>query len=350
MSFDVTAVDLSALRELLRRWTDEAARLTQSGTRAPARRNGTTGPDSGEAEGLGPGALTLTFGFGPSLFEQDGDDRFGLADQRPAQLAPIPAIAGDELQPGRSGGDICVQGCAANSQLLFHAFHTLRIAAEGLAVPRWMQTGFLPPFEAMNDAPATPRNLMGFKDGTNNIRGDDQHAMDNHVWIGRSASPHWMRDGTYLVARRIRILLDVWDNLSVAQQEEVVGRHKLTGAPLTGRRESDDVNLGLRRNGAHAIPLDAHIRLASPTTNAGVRLLRRSYNYNDGIDQATSQVDAGLFFISFQRDPQKQFAAIQRRLSVHDAMAKHLSHTGSAVFACPPGVASGRYIGQALMG
>jgi deferrochelatase/peroxidase EfeB len=79
-----------------------------------------------------------------------------------------------------------------------------------------------------------------------------------------------------------------------------------------------------------------------------VRILRRGYSYNDGVDPATSQIDAGLFFICFQRDPVRQFTAIQERLGVNDALAKHLSHTSSAVFACPPGATPGGYVGARL--
>ena len=36
-------------------------------------------PDSGEAHGLPPARLTLTFGFGTGLFLKEGQDRYGLA-------------------------------------------------------------------------------------------------------------------------------------------------------------------------------------------------------------------------------------------------------------------------------
>jgi deferrochelatase/peroxidase EfeB len=48
-----------------------------------------------------------------------------------------------------------------------------------------------------------------------------------------------------------------------------------------------------------------------PKTNNGAQLLRRSYSHNDGIDADTGQIDAGLLFLCFQRDPHRQFAAIQ---------------------------------------
>ena len=54
----------------------------------------------------------------------------------------------------------------------------------------------------------------------------------------------------------------------------------------------------------------------------------------------------GLFFICFQRDPE-QFETIQRRLS-SDILNEYIVHTSSAVFAVPPGVAEGGFVGESL--
>jgi deferrochelatase/peroxidase EfeB len=320
-AFDLSAASANDLQQLLRRWSDAAAALH-------AGRRVASSPDPGEADGLGAASLTLTFGLGPTLFERDGEDVLGLRDRLPAQLEQIPALPGDELQDHRSEGDLCVQACANDPQVAFHAIHALTRAAHGVAVPRWSQAGFLPRHRPARGA----RNLMGFKDGTNNIRPSDQTQMRRNVWVNGEDHPAWMHGGSYLVSRRIRMLLDVWDGLTTDQQQEVVGRRKDTGARLRPAQ----------------VPAHAHVKLAAARNNDGVRILRRGYSYNDGIDPATSQIDAGLFFICFQRDPARQFTAIQGRLGVDDALAKHLSHTSSAVFACPPGAAPGGYVGEGL--
>lgn len=147
---------------------------------------------------------------------------------------------------------------------------------------------------------------MGFKDGTNNVRGEDTEAMEEHVWEQAGDGPPWMDGGTYLVARRIKILLDVWD----------------------------------------ATSLDAHVRLSSP--ESGQRILRRGYSFSEPSEPSSGQIDAGLFFISFQRDPLRQFVPIQRRLTESDALNRHIQHTASAVFACPPGVRPGGFVGEGL--
>jgi deferrochelatase/peroxidase EfeB len=154
--------------------------------------------------------------------------------------------------------------------------------------------------------------------------------------------------GTYLVVRRIRMLLDVWDGLDPAAQERIIGRHKHTGAPLGGRRESDPVDLDARTEGAPTVPVDAHIRLAAAQANGGARLLRRGYSYSDGVDPYTQQLDAGLVFLCFQRDPRRQFVTLQRKLGAHDALRRHTSHTGSALFACPPGAQASGFVGDGL--
>jgi deferrochelatase/peroxidase EfeB len=180
---------------------------------------------------------------------------------------------------------------------------------------------------------------MGFKDGTNNIRAEDVELMRRHVWVD---SPGWMRGGTYMVTRRIRMLIEVWDRASLQDQEQTIGRLKESGAPLGGRDEMDPVN-------AAKLPVDAHVRLAEPAANGGERILRRGYSFTDGMDADLGQLDAGLFFICFQRDPAKQFVAIQRRLGGMDALNEYIKHTGSAVFAVPPGVLPGGYVGEGLL-
>jgi deferrochelatase/peroxidase EfeB len=96
------------------------------------------------------------------------------------------------------------------------------------------------------------------------------------------------------------------------------------------------------------IPLDSHIRLASPVNNGGQAILRRGYSYGEGIEPATGELDAGLLFIGFQRSPRRQFIPLQRRLSSSDALSRFTVHTSSAIFACPPGALPGGFPGELL--
>ena len=193
--------------------------------------------DTGEAVGLGPANLTITVGFGPSLF----DDRFGLAGERPAALRPIPRLPADELDPKISNGDLCIQACANDPQVAFHAVRNMTKIAQGVAVMRWCQLGFGKTSRTGADQ-QTPRNLMGFKDGTNNILNDDAEALEQFVWVGDEA-PEWMRGGSYLVSRRIRMLIEPWDRTFLEEQEDVFGRLKESGAPIGGSAEKETVDL-----------------------------------------------------------------------------------------------------------
>jgi deferrochelatase/peroxidase EfeB len=350
-SFDFLGADTRALRELLRAWSDAARPMTAGqpvGT--PAGEPLLPPQDTGEALGLPPSRLTVTIGLGTELFERDGDDRLGLRAHMPAGLRPLGPLPGDQLDPARSGGDLCVQACGDDPQVAFHAVRTLLRIGRGQVELRWLQLGF-DANTATTTAGATPRNLMGFKDGTNNIKVDETDRLDRFVWLDGGERQAWMRGGTFLVARRIRMLIETWDHSPLDEQERTIGRCKLSGAPFGARREHDVPDLDARgADGQPTIPLDAHIRLASPRTNRGATILRRGYAYTDGIDPRTGLLDAGLFFIAFQRDPQAQFAAIQRKLGALDALAEYVQHTGSGLFAVPPGARAGGYVGQALLG
>ncbi|MDX6665377.1 MAG: deferrochelatase/peroxidase EfeB [Solirubrobacteraceae bacterium] len=348
-ALDLTLGSAGELRDLLRTWTHAAERMTRGLPAGDPGSDPLAPPeDTGEALDLPVARLTVTIGLGPGVFEQGGDDRFGLAARRPAALRPVGPLPSDELEPGRSSGDLCVQACADDPQVAFHAVRNLTRLARGAAELRWTQLGF-GRTSSVTSAQGAARNLQGFKDGTNNLHGDDDASMRRHVWLGADEPQAWVRGGTILVARRIRMLIEAWDRTGLDDQEQTIGRFKLTGAPLNGHREHDTVDLAA--TGPHAQPLigpDAHIRLASPASNAGAALLRRGYSFTDGIDPASGQLDAGLFFIAFQRDPQRQFAAIQQRLGSSDSLNEYIRHTGSAVFAIPPGTRPGGFVGEGL--
>jgi deferrochelatase/peroxidase EfeB len=255
-------------------------------------------------------------------------------------------MPGESLEPERSDGDLCVQACADDPQVAFHAVRNLTRIARGVATLRWSQIGF-GRTSSTSKIQQTPRNLMGFKDGTNNIKAEDGGLLDQYVWAQPGDEPAWMRDSTCLVARRIRMLIEVWDRSSLRDQEQTIGRHRVSGAPLGSEDEFDPVDLEAKGSeGRPLIPTDSHVRLSQE--NLDERILRRGYSFTDGMDQKRGQLDAGLFFIAFQRDPRKQFVPLQRRLAENDALNEYVSHTGSALFACPPGTKEGGYLGETL--
>jgi deferrochelatase/peroxidase EfeB len=319
------------------------------------------GPDGASALGLAPARLTITFGFGAGLFMKDGVDRYGLAAKRPEALVDLPKFNGDQqLQGARTGGDISVQACADDPQVAFHAIRELDRLSYGAAQIRWAQAGFLP----QTPPGETPRNLMGFKDGTINpplgrapTTPDAPRGFDDVVWVGEEG-PDWMRGGSYVVARRIRISLEHWDRTEVDFQEQVIGRHKYSGAPIgkSGEREPLDLDRA-DKDGNPLIADNAHVRLGAAAVNDGAQILRRAYSYNDGVSFTAERwppwrqgmlYDAGLFFVAYQRDPRTGFIKIYDAMSKLDALNQFTTHTGGGLFACPAGVCEGEFIGQRL--
>ena len=340
VALDVVSDDPQRLRDLLKAWTIAAERMTYGAEAAPGGAVG-GGPwdvpeDTGEALGLPPSALSITIGYGPSLF----DSRFGLADRRPAALRELPAFLGDDLDPARSGGDLCIQACANDPQVAVHAVRNLIRMGLGTVSVRWSQLGF-GRTSATSRAQQTPRNLFGFKDGTANIMAEDTAALDTHVWIAPADVPGpaaWAAGGSYLVARRIRMHIEVWDRTPLREQEVIFGRGKLEGQPLGQKAERDIIDFAAPGpDGQPAIADVAHVALAHESNLGGVRILRRGYNFTDGSD-GQGHLDAGLFFVAFMRDAHRQFVPMQRALASKDVLNEYIEHTGSALFVCPPGL------------
>ena len=348
-AFDLTSDKRGDIIDLLQAWTDAAARLTQGQTAQPTGDNAESAePDSAISAGLTPARLTLTFGFGPGLFIKDGKDRYGLAASRPPELIDLPRFNGDQLIPEKTGGDLSIQACADDPQVAFHAVRELARLAYDSAELRWAQTGFI-------SKPAdgsTPRNLMGFKDGTQQPT-DIQKA----VWAG-ATSPDWMQGGSYMVVRRIRMALEHWDRTKVAFQEQTMGRHKHSGAPLGLKDEF--APLGLDRNDKDENPViaeNAHVRLGNAAENGSGEMLRRGYSYNDGANfhaerwppwRQGMEYDAGLLFICYQSDPRTSFVKLFEKMAKFDMLNQYTTHNGGGLFACPGGARQGEYIGQRL--
>ncbi|MFC9956301.1 iron uptake transporter deferrochelatase/peroxidase subunit [Streptomyces nigra] len=329
-AFDVRTEDRDAFVRMLKDWTEAARRMTAGQAVGDGAYGGLAEAppdDTGEALGLKPSRLTLTIGFGPSFFDKFGE-RFGIADARPEALSELPKFAGDNLDRDRSGGDLCVQACADDPQVAVHAIRNLARIGFGKVVVRWSQLGFGKTSSTTPDA-QTPRNLFGFKDGTRNISGTETDRLDRHVWVGQKDGPAWMTGGSYLVARRIRMHIETWDRTPLQEQEDIFGRSKGEGAPVGKAKERDKPFL-------KAMLPDAHVRLAHPDSNGGATILRRGYSFTDGTD-GLGRLDAGLFFLAYQRDPRTGFVRIQRNLA-KDALNEYIQHVGSALFAVPPGV------------
>ncbi|QLL05649.1 iron uptake transporter deferrochelatase/peroxidase subunit [Mycobacterium vicinigordonae] len=328
------------LQALLARWSAAAAVLHQGNPVGAVQPAVEVQPpsDTGEAHGLSPAALTVTIGLGPSVF----GDRFGLASRKPALFTDLPVLNGDNLDPLLRGGDLSVQACADDPQVCYHATRNLTRLGRDIVAPSWQVLGF--GRASAGPGQATPRNLMGFKDGTRNVITDEQYRQ--FVWVDNS-DQGWMNGGTYQVVRKIRMLLETWDTDRIGDQQQTFGRNKQSGAPLGGKDEFDTPDFGAKgRDGKPVIDPLSHVGLAARENNDGVMIRRRSYNYTDGLDSA-GQLNAGLLFISYQNDP-RNFIRLQNKLGADDLLNEYIRHVGSAIFAIPPSPSPGHYIGQSL--
>ncbi len=350
-AFDVTTESRDELVALLKEWTAAAREMTAGtpvGDGAPTPYDAPP-TDTGEALGLNASGLTLTFGFGPTLFEKDGKDRFGLRDQQPAELKRLPHFPADNLDLSRSDGDLCIQACAHDPQVAVHAIRNLARMGFGTVAMRWAQLGF-GRTSSTSSRQATARNLLGFKDGTANLKSEDPKDIEKFVWVQQDddQKASWLTGGSYLVARRINMHIEPWDRTSLREQETLIGRNRDEGAPLSGGTEFTEPDFSLQGREGPLIAVDAHVRLAHHKQNNGAKMLRRGYNFTDG-STTLGRLDAGLFFIAFVRSPGELYIPMQTRLSSQDALMEYLQHTGSGLFAVPPGVRSkSGFVGDTL--
>lgn len=340
VALTVTTESREELQELLRDWTVAARQLMAGEPVGEERPLNAPPDDTGEAMDLSASHLTLTFGLGRSLFiDADGVARFGLEGQLPPALEDIPKMSGDMLEAARSGGDLCIQACADDPQVAVHAVRNLVRIAAGRAAVAWSQLGF-GRTSSTSTAHVTPRNLFGFKDGTANLKVEEEELLKQHVWATPQTSegnPAWMQGGSNCATRRIRMLIEPWDRAPLREQEDIIGRTKREGAPLSGGGEFDAPDFAMKGRNGPIIPANSHVHLMHPDQNGGVQMLRRGFNYTDGSD-GLGHLDAGLFFIAYVCDPRTHFVPMLRTMMKSDALSEYLRHTGSAVFAIPPGV------------
>ncbi len=344
VALDSIAPDRSTLAAALRDLSMRARSLTQGDT-VGAEELDDPPPDSGILGPLNaPDQLTITIAFGASLF----DARYGLQAMRPKGLERMPNFPHDNLEATRTHGDVLLSVCAGQRDTVTHTVRELMRAVAGHLTPRWRIEGFQSARRGPTPASST-RNLFAFRDGTANPDVNDASLMDELIWVQPGGGePAWAVGGTYQVVRTIRMHVEFWDRVGMFEQQNMIGRDRVSGAPLGGSNEFEDPRYSLDPQGKR-IPLLAHIRLANPRTQqtANQRILRRGYNYDRGIDEA-GNLDQGLVFVAFNQDIQRQFATIQTRLEAEE-MVDYVTPVGGGYFFAPRGASGpGDWVGSGL--
>jgi deferrochelatase/peroxidase EfeB len=346
-SFNLQTRDRAGLKSTLQELTEEIRALMAGNP--PETRDPAYPPVDSGILGEKPPAdnLSIVVGVGASLF----DDRFGLADRKPKELVTMPFLANDRLDPKLSHGDVSIIFEAGHNDTVQFALRQLMRRTRSDLVLRWMVDGYARGIGAGQASEAlTPRNLLGFKDGTANLDVDDAALMDRHIWVGADdGEPEWAAGGSYQAVRIIRMFVEFWDRTRLAEQEALIGRSKVSGAPLGLTGEFTDPDYPADPEGKR-IRLDSHIRLANPRTpqTDENRILRRGFNYSRGFDGA-GRLDQGLAFIAYQRSLQRGFLTVQERLK-GEPLEEYILPVGGGFFFTLPGVVGeDRFLGDYLL-
>lgn len=331
-AFRCVAEDRAALADMLRALTTEARVLVEGRTTEPD--DPWAPPQDTGVLGVGAATgLAVTVSVGASLF----DDRYGLADRKPRELVPMPYLSNDRLDPARTHGDILLSLQADRQDGLQHGLRQLMRATRAWLVPHWVLDGYSRPDVRHRPGTTNNRNLMGFKDGSANPHGEDDTLMRKLVWVGaEDDEPAWAVGGSYQAVRVIRMFVEQWDRTPLREQEDIFGRHKVSGAPLGLSDEAAAPDYAGDPRGRR-IPLDAHIRMANPRTARDMdrRLLRRGFSFALGAD-AAGTLDQGLAFVSYQRRL-AHFIDVAKRLD-GEPLEEYILPVGGGFFFVLPGV------------
>lgn len=153
------------------------------------------------------GGLTCVTGIGAEFWDR------AFASARPSGLHPFIALDGGTHRAPSTGGDLFFHIRAVSMDICFELAHRLGLAFMGIARIIDEVHGF---------RYWDTRDLLGFVDGTENPAGP----LAEEVAITGPDSD--FPASSYLIVQKYTHDMDGWDRLSVEQQEDAMGRTKLS--------------------------------------------------------------------------------------------------------------------------
>lgn len=281
------------------------------------------------------GDLQVLIGYGKTFFDIDGvhnnapdalvDFNFDIRNP-PAGGQPVLDNSGllyaDDLDDNPARADIVLQ-FTAGTQLATHRCvvetwkHLQDRGADSLRV-----SGVFSGFQRDDG-----RSWIDFHDGVNNLRRGRERADAITIKPGAVSTLSTV-GGTYLAYLRVVVDLNVWRSVPTTAQELLVGRSKLTGAPLVDIHNGTGVHShGCPVSNTNSV-LDAgneafrdpppvedpvlrssHVQRANhhvpnPKDPSSGRIFRQGYEFLETLE-APPYYRVGLNFVSFQDTPQR---------------------------------------------
>ncbi|WP_250304943.1 Dyp-type peroxidase [Streptomyces sp. NBC_01387] len=206
------------------------------------------------------GHLSVVAGLGSEVW-----DRL-VEGPRPAELHPFPELRGPRHHAPATPGDLLFHIRATRQDLCFLLGSEIMTRLRGSVALADEVSGF---------TCLDRRDLLGFVDGTENPVG--QLAADS-VLVG-TEDPDFT-GGSYVIVQKYLHDLDAWNQLPVEQQEQIIGRRKLTNVEID--------------------TLGSHVTLNTITDQDGTerKILRDNMPFG-----SPGSGEFGTYFIGYSRTP-----------------------------------------------
>lgn len=330
------------LQLLLARWTAAIATMQSGKTLGKIRPDfseSSVPKDMGETADLDPCSLTITTGFGRACSTSASVWKIS-SPSTSTSLSGIASPTSAWCSRRRAATSACRSAptTARLSSMRFTLWPVLPAVRRSLPSCRKASC----PIRQSSDQP-TPRDLFGFRDGTTNPTEDQE--FEDFLWV-KDTKQEWLKNGSFMCYGRTIADVETWESDRISDQEQLIGRRKDTGAPLSNPNgdEFDIPDLNARdANGDLLIDPNSHVAITSDQ-RLGFKVLRRSYNYWSGLNDHGDQ-NAGFLNCTYVNDPYRYWL-LRDDMGRYDRLNEYYYDDFRGVYAVPHAPATGTYLGQ----